>query len=525
MSIKKLVKISFIMILIVISVVGIINTIIIYQIKENNSTKQLITNLVSMQEKMNELLKDTINLNSIEKLDKAKDEFVSYEKEFEKIQDEFKQQDKNDLIDYLIKDISNNEFIANNLQLLFDSEHEIEKSFDAIYDLQEKKIDLIAQFDRDYPIENELRKKLDHEVIERKDFKLSQLFGDVKYYSKEVLYQKRDRDTFNKWLAKIELFKNSFDNDDTKKYLQIVDKVGNYVVSIKDIEDQEFVIRSKSFNIININKKYSSQIEEKIAQLSSDFINITYLSILSLLFIVIGSLVFLAYKVYKNVGLSVDEIETKIEDGLIEITNLNHEIENTQKEVVFTMGSIGESRSKETGNHVKRVAEYSQLLATYYGLDDKEAEMLKQASPMHDIGKVAIPDAVLNKPGRFDEAERKIMDTHAALGYEMLKHSNRALLKTAAIVAYEHHEKWDGTGYPRGLRGENIHIYGRITALADVFDALGSDRCYKKAWDDEKIFNLFKEERAKHFDPKLIDIFFEHLDEFLKIRDSLKDKF
>jgi HD-GYP domain-containing protein (c-di-GMP phosphodiesterase class II) len=488
------------MILFVISVVGIINTIIIYQIKENNSTKQLITNLVSMQEKMNELLKDTININSIEKLDKAKDEFVSYEKEFEKIQDEFKQQDKNDLIDYLIKDISNNEVIANNLQLLFDSEHEIEKSFDSIYDLQERKIDLIAQFDRDYPIENEIRKKLDHEVVERKDFKLSQLFGDVKYYSKEVLYQKRDRETFNKWLGKIELLKNSFDNDDTKKYLQIVDKVGNYVVNIKDIEDQEFDIRSKSFNIINLNKKYSTQIEEKISQLSSNFINFTYFSILILLVIVVSSLMVLAYKVYKNVGLSVDEIETKIEDGLIEITNLNHEIENTQKEVVFTMGSIGESRSKETGNHVKRVAEYSQLLAMYYGLDDKEAEMLKQASPMHDIGKVAIPDAVLNKPGRFDEAERKIMDTHAALGYEMLKHSNRALLKTAAIVAYEHHEKWDGTGYPRGLSGENIHIYGRITALADVFDALGSDRCYKKAWDDEKIFNLFKEEKGKHFD-------------------------
>lgn len=389
MSIKKIVKISFIMILFVISVVGIINTIIIYQIKENNSTKQLITNLVSMQEKMNELLKDTININSIEKLDKAKDEFVSYEKEFEKIQDEFKQQDKNDLIDYLIKDISNNEFIANNLQLLFESEHEIEKSFDAIYDLQEKKIDLIAQFDRDYPIENEIRKKLDHEVVERKDFKLSQLFGDVKYYSKEVLYQKRDRETFNKWLGKIELLKNSFDNDDTKKYLQIVDKVGNYVVNIKEIEDQEFDIRSKSFNIININKKYSSQIEEKIAQLSSNFINFTYFSILILLVIVVSSLMILAYKVYKNVGLSVDEIETKIEDGLIEITNLNHEIENTQKEVVFTMGSIGESRSKETGNHVKRVAEYSQLLAMYYGLDYKEAEMLKQASPMHDIGKVA----------------------------------------------------------------------------------------------------------------------------------------
>lgn len=240
--------------------------------------------------------------------------------------------------------------------------------------------------------------------------------------------------------------------------------------------------------------------------------------------LIIFLIVVLGYKVYKNVGLSVDEIEAKVKDGLNEITKLNEEIENTQKEVVFTMGSIGESRSKETGNHVKRVAEYSKLLAIYYGLDKKEAEMLKQASPMHDIGKVAIPDAILNKPGRFDETEREIMNTHAKLGYEMLKHSNRPLLKMAAIVANEHHEKWDGSGYPNGLKAENIHIYGRITALADVFDALGSDRVYKKAWDDEKIFNLFKEERAKHFDPKLVDIFFEHLDEFLKIRETFRDE-
>ncbi|MDD5052648.1 MAG: HD domain-containing protein [Sulfuricurvum sp.] len=212
-----------------------------------------------------------------------------------------------------------------------------------------------------------------------------------------------------------------------------------------------------------------------------------------------------------------------MDNALEDITKLNKEIEDTQREVVFTMGSIGESRSKETGNHVKRVAEYSKLLANYYGLNEEESEMLRQASPMHDIGKVAIPDAVLNKPGRFDEEERRIMDTHAALGYEMLKHSNRSLLKAAATVAYEHHEKWDGTGYPRGLSGENIHIYGRITALADVFDALGSDRVYKKAWDDERIFTLFREERGKHFDPQLIDIFFNHLDKFLTIREQFKD--
>ena len=149
--------------------------------------------------------------------------------------------------------------------------------------------------------------------------------------------------------------------------------------------------------------------------------------------------------------------------------------------------------------------------------------MLKQASPMHDIGKVAIPDAILNKPAKFDEHEREIMNRHSTIGYEMLKHSNRELLKTASIVAYEHHEKWDGSGYPRGLKGEEIHIYGRITAIADVFDALGSDRCYKKAWELDKILNLFKEERGRHFDPVLIDLFFENLDEFLKVRETFKD--
>ena len=199
------------------------------------------------------------------------------------------------------------------------------------------------------------------------------------------------------------------------------------------------------------------------------------------------------------------------------------EIVEIQKEIIFAMGSIGESRSKETGNHVKRVAEYSRLLALKYGIDKTEAEMLKQASPMHDIGKVGIPDSILKKPSILDDNERNIMNGHSKIGYDMLNSSSRPLLKTAAIVALEHHEKWDGTGYPQGLKGEDIHIYGRITAVADVFDALGSDRCYKKAWDDEKIFALFREESGKHFDPKLIDIFFDNLDTFLNIRDKFKD--
>lgn len=218
-----------------------------------------------------------------------------------------------------------------------------------------------------------------------------------------------------------------------------------------------------------------------------------------------------------------DNLKAKVEIGLKVVKALNNEIIETQKEVIFTMGAIGETRSKETGNHVKRVAEYSRLLALYYGLSIEDANMLKQASPMHDIGKVGIPDSILNKPGKLNEDEWKIMQNHAAMGHDMLKHSSRKILKTAAIVALDHHEKYDGTGYPNGKSMEEIHIYGRITALADVFDALGSDRCYKEAWDDKKIFNFIKEERGKHFDPKLVDIFFDNLNEFLEIRDELKD--
>ncbi len=206
-----------------------------------------------------------------------------------------------------------------------------------------------------------------------------------------------------------------------------------------------------------------------------------------------------------------------------EVEALQEEIEATQKEVIFKMGSIGETRSKETGNHVKRVAEYSKLFALHYGLTKSDAELLKQASPMHDIGKVAIPDNILNKPAKLTDEEMRIMKKHSQLGFDMLCGSTRPLLNTAAIVAHEHHEKWDGSGYPQGLTALEIHVYGRITAIADVFDALGSDRCYKKAWSDDKIFEFFKEQNGKHFEPKLVDIFFNNLDDFLAIRDRLLD--
>lgn len=207
----------------------------------------------------------------------------------------------------------------------------------------------------------------------------------------------------------------------------------------------------------------------------------------------------------------------------IESAMLAEEIEETQKEIIFTMGEIGESRSKETGNHVKRVAEYSYILAQSLGMAKSEAELLKMASPMHDIGKVAIPDSVLKKPGKLTEEEYEVMKTHAEIGYNLLKNSKRNILKTAAIVAEQHHEKWNGKGYPRGLAGEEIHIFGRITGIADVFDALASDRVYKKAWELDRILNLFKEERGHHFDPAVVDAFMASLPRILDVRDKYAD--
>jgi response regulator RpfG family c-di-GMP phosphodiesterase len=207
----------------------------------------------------------------------------------------------------------------------------------------------------------------------------------------------------------------------------------------------------------------------------------------------------------------------------LESALLAHEIEETQKEIVFTMGEIGESRSKETGNHVKRVAEYSYLLAQRCGLSAEDSEILRMASPMHDIGKVAIPDAILKKPGKLTDEEFDTMKTHTSIGFNLLKGSKRQILKAAAIVAGQHHEKWNGRGYPNGYVGEETHIYGRITAIADVFDALGSDRCYKKAWDLDRILNLFKDERGQHFDPMVVDVFIESLPDILVIRDSYTD--
>jgi len=199
------------------------------------------------------------------------------------------------------------------------------------------------------------------------------------------------------------------------------------------------------------------------------------------------------------------------------LVDLNKEIENTLRETVFTMGVIEERRSKETKNHTRRVAEYSRLLASKLGMSDKEVELLAAAAPLHDIGKLGIPDEVLLKPGKLSAEEFGTMKNHTTIGYSMLVHSERELLKAAAVIAHQHHERWDGAGYPWGLKGEDIHIYGRIVGLVDVYDALLSLRSYKEAWPLNRVVAWIEEEQGKHFDPRLAQTLLAHLDEFVKI--------
>ena len=213
-----------------------------------------------------------------------------------------------------------------------------------------------------------------------------------------------------------------------------------------------------------------------------------------------------------------------IRQDVTDIILLNEEIRHTQSELIYRMGEAVESRSKESGHHVQRVAHYSKLLALIAGLEKEECEIIFAASTMHDIGKLSIPDAILLKAGTLSDEEWTVMKTHAEVGYKILEGSERPLLKMAATVAYEHHEHFDGNGYPRGIKADEISIYGRIVAIADVFDALGTDRIYKKAWPLKDIFEHLKEQSGKQFDPELIELVLNHLDQFLEIKNKFQDQ-
>ena len=203
--------------------------------------------------------------------------------------------------------------------------------------------------------------------------------------------------------------------------------------------------------------------------------------------------------------------------------DLTQDLTDAQMEMIFLLAGAAESRSHETAAHVSRVGLIAELLAREYGLDAATCERIRHAAPLHDIGKIGIPDAILNKPGKHTSDESVVMRTHAQIGHQMLEKSSRSVLKMAADIALSHHENWDGSGYPRGLRGEDIPVAGRITMLADVFDALGSDRCYKDRWEWDKIRQFVTEQRGVKFDPKLVDLLMEHWDEAVAIRTDLPD--
>ncbi len=203
---------------------------------------------------------------------------------------------------------------------------------------------------------------------------------------------------------------------------------------------------------------------------------------------------------YKHVKNCNEQLEEKV----AERTN---EVYETRIKVIRRLSRAAEFRDNETGLHVIRMSQYSYLLAKTIGMSQKDCEIVLNASPLHDIGKIGIPDRILLKPGKLNKNEWEIMKSHTYIGMEILEGGNCELLKAAHTIAMTHHEKWDGSGYPNGLAGEEIPLIGRVVAVADVFDALTSERPYKKAWSLDDAFNLLINEKARHFDPGLVDAF------------------
>lgn len=209
-------------------------------------------------------------------------------------------------------------------------------------------------------------------------------------------------------------------------------------------------------------------------------------------------------------------LEEKVEEA-------THAIRLREHETLLRLAKAGEYRDEETGNHVVRMARYARLVAEHLELDENECEAIELAAPMHDIGKIGIPDEILRKPGKLSMEEYEIIKQHPRIGYEILKGSPSQYLQLGAVIALGHHEKFNGGGYPNGLQGEDIPLAARIVAVADVFDALSSRRCYKAAWNNEEILEFLLAQRSGHFDPQCVDAFVARIDEVVKIQMMFQD--
>lgn len=204
----------------------------------------------------------------------------------------------------------------------------------------------------------------------------------------------------------------------------------------------------------------------------------------------------------------------------IEVMEKTREINDTRLEIIKKLGRAAEFKDNETGMHVERMSRYSYLIAKEYGLEESQCILLMNAAPMHDIGKIGIPDNVLKKAARLDSDEWKIMEGHSEIGAEILGDSKSELIGTAKILAMQHHEKWDGTGYPKGIKGDEINIFARITAVADVFDALTSRRPYKQGWPIQEAVDYIKSESGEQFDPKVVEAFEKALPKIIEIKEK-----
>ncbi len=219
--------------------------------------------------------------------------------------------------------------------------------------------------------------------------------------------------------------------------------------------------------------------------------------------------------------LALRRSHKNLEDDVRKATEV---IRAQERETIFCLSRAAEYRDPETGAHIIRMSHYSKHIAHNLGMSDEDQDLLLQAAPMHDIGKVGTPDLILLKPGKLTDNEFAIMKQHAEIGYEVLNASSSPLLKVAAEIAHTHHEKFDGSGYPRGLKGKDIPLFGRIVAVADVFDALTSERPYKKAWGMEQASQLLRDGAGIHFDPECVSAFFSNFDEVTEIKNKFADE-
>lgn len=202
---------------------------------------------------------------------------------------------------------------------------------------------------------------------------------------------------------------------------------------------------------------------------------------------------------------------------------LTENIRQSQLETVNRLAMAAETRDNDTGKHLKRVAIYSRILASTLGKGEEFAELMFNAAPLHDVGKIGLPDCILKKAGRFTDEERHVMQEHSQLGHDLLVGSKSPLLQMGARIALAHHEKWNGSGYPHGLRASEIPLEGRLMAVVDVFDALSCKRCYKEAWEMDKVVDTVRSERGQHFDPDLIDRFVEVIPKFVDVYQKYRD--